>query len=64
MDCRTTSAHTFREILELKKFDVILTKQQSVLVKITSLLEGENMQTQYKVQVIGLTCILTTITSQ
>ena len=60
MDCRTTMAHKFKTMdcrtrdhkfrtLGLKKYDVILTKEQSVLTKIMSLFEGENMQTQYKV---------------
>ena len=49
MDCRTTSAHKFRTRLGLKQFDVVLTKEQSVLTKIMSSFEGENMQTQYNV---------------
>ena len=49
MDCRTTSAHKFRTRLGLKQYDVILTKEQSVLTKIMSSFEGENMQTQYNV---------------
>ena len=47
MDCRTTSTYKFRTRLGFKQYDVILTKQQSVLTKIISLFEGENMQTQY-----------------
>ena len=46
MDCRTTSEHKFRTRLGFKKYDVILTKKQSVLTKIMSSFEGENMQTQ------------------
>ena len=49
MDCRTTSAHKFRTRLGFKQYDVILTKEQSVLTKIMSSFEGENMQTQYHV---------------
>ena len=33
--------------LGLKQYDVISTKEQSVLIKIISSFEGENMQTQY-----------------
>ena len=36
MDCRTTSAHKFRTILGLKQYDVILTKEQSVITKLMS----------------------------
>ena len=49
MDCRITSAHKFRARLGFKQYDVILTKEQSVLTKIMSSFEGENMQTQYNV---------------
>ena len=47
MDCRTTSAQKFRTRLGFKQYDVILMKEQSVLTKIMSSFEGENMQTQY-----------------
>ena len=47
MDCRTTSAHKFRTRLGFKQYDVILTKEQSVLTKVMSLFEGENIQTKY-----------------
>ena len=47
MDYRTTSAHKFRTRLEFKQYDVILTKDQSVLTKIMNLFEGKNMQAQY-----------------
>ena len=43
MDCRITSAHKFRTRLGFKQYDVILTKEQSVLI--ISSFEGENMQT-------------------
>ena len=49
MDCRTTSTYKFRTKLGLKKYDIILTKEQSVLTKIMNSFEGENMQTQYNV---------------
>ena len=48
MHCRTT-AHKFRTTLGFKQYDVILTKEQSVLTKMMSSFEGENMQTQYTV---------------
>ena len=47
MDCRTTSALKFRTKLGFKQYDIILTNEQSVLTKIMSPFEGENMQTQY-----------------
>ena len=49
MDCRTTSAYKLRSRLGFKQYDVILTKEQSVLTKIMSSFERENMQTQYNV---------------
>ena len=49
IDCRTTVAHKFRTRLGCKQYDVILTKEHSVLKKIKSSFEGENMQTQYSV---------------
>ena len=48
MDFGTTMTHSFRKRLRFTQFDVILTKQQSVLTKIMSSFEGKNMQTQYK----------------
>ena len=36
MDCRKTPAHKFRRRLRFKQYDVILTKEQSVLTKIMS----------------------------
>ena len=46
MDCKFTAslAHKFRTRLGFKQFDVILTKEQSVLTKIISSFGGENMQ--------------------
>ena len=49
MDCRTTAAHKLRTRQGFKQYDVILNKEQSVLTKIKSSLERENMQTQYSV---------------
>ena len=49
MDFGTTLAHKFRTRLEIKQHDVILLKEQSVVTKIRSSFEGENMQTQYNV---------------
>ena len=47
MDCRITSAHKFKTRLGFKQYDVILTKEQSVLTKIISSFDGEIMQTRY-----------------
>ena len=44
MDCRTTLAHRFRTRLGFKQY-VILTKEQSLLTKIMSSFERENIQT-------------------
>ena len=44
MDCRTTSAHKFRTRLGFKQYDVILTKEQSVLTRIMSSFEGKNYE--------------------
>ena len=49
MDCKTTSPYKFRKRLEFKHNDVILTKEKSVLTKIMTSFEGENMQTQYNI---------------
>ena len=47
MDCRTASAHKFKTRLGLKQYNVILTKEQSLLTKIMRSFKVENMQTQY-----------------
>ena len=47
MDSITTLAHKFRAKLGLKEYDVILTKERSVLTKMKSSFKRENMQTQY-----------------
>ena len=49
MDCRTTSVDNFKTKLGFKQHHIILTKTQSVLTKIMSYFEGENVQTQYNV---------------
>ena len=49
MDCKTTWPHERRTRLVLKKYDVILTKEKSVLTKTISLFKGRNMETQYNV---------------
>ena len=49
IDYRTTSAHKLKTRLGFKQYDVILTKEQSVVTKIVSSFERENMQTQYNV---------------
>ena len=47
LNFRATSPHKFRTTLGFKQYDVILTKEQSVLSKIMSSFKGENMLTQY-----------------
>ena len=49
MDCRTISGYKFRTRSVFKQYDVILTKKQSVLTKLLSSFEGENMQTKCNV---------------
>ena len=44
MYCRTTLAHRFRTRLGFEQYDMILTKEQSVLAQIISSFEGENKQ--------------------
>ena len=41
MSCRTTSAYKLRIRLRLKRYDVFLTKEQSVLSKIMNSFEEE-----------------------
>ena len=43
MDCRTTAAHKSRTRLGSKQYDLILTEKQSVLTRIISSFEGQNM---------------------
>ena len=47
MDSRTTSIHKCRTRLGFKQYNLILTKEQSVITGIMRSFEGENMQTQY-----------------
>ena len=47
MDCKTTFTNKFRKIIKFKQYDVILTKEESVLTEITSSFERENMKTLY-----------------
>ena len=49
MDCRTTPSHKFQTRLGFKQYDIILTKEESVLAGVMSSFEGENMQAQYNV---------------
>ena len=43
MACRTTAAHKSRTRLGFKQYDLILRKKQSVLTRIISSFEGQNM---------------------
>ena len=45
----TTSVDKFIERLGFRQYDVILTTEQSVLIKIMSSFEEKNVQTQYNV---------------
>ena len=54
MDCRTTVSHKVRTTLGLKQYNAISTKEQSVLTKIISSFEEENMQTQNSVLSYGI----------
>ena len=47
IDCRTTAVYKLRTRLGFKKYNVILTKEQSMLKKIKSSFEGKNMKTNY-----------------
>ena len=44
-----TIVHIFITRLGFKQYDIILAKDKSVLTKIKSSFEGENMQTQYSI---------------
>ena len=39
----------FRALLGFREHDIILTKEQSVLISVMDAFKGENMQTQYSV---------------
>ena len=43
MECKTTSAHKYRTRLRFTKSKFISTKEQSLLTRIMSSFEGENM---------------------
>ena len=45
MNWKTTSAYKFRIKLGFKQYDVILTKELSLLTKLMNLFERENMDT-------------------
>ena len=47
MDWRTVAAHNFRTRLGFKQYDVILTKEQLVLIKMTSF-EGRRNENSVK----------------
>ena len=49
MDCRTDKSWSFFKKLGFKLYDVINTKEQTIINSIKDMLEGENIQTQYSV---------------
>ena len=49
MDWTTTTPHKFRTRLGFKQYEVILTKELSVLTKIMTSFERENLKAQYNV---------------
>ena len=49
MDCKTRAVHKFQTILGFKQYNAILTKEQTVLMKIKISFKGKNMLTQYSV---------------
>ena len=49
MVCRTVATHKFTTRSGFKQYDVTLTKEQSVLTKILTSFEWENIQTQYSI---------------
>ena len=49
VDCRTTAAHKFKTRLIFKQYDIILTKEQLVLTKKMTSLDGENMQAKHSI---------------
>ena len=49
MDCRTDKSCSFLKKLGFKLYDVINTKEQTVINSIKDTFEGENIQTQYSV---------------
>ena len=49
MDCRRDKSCSFKKNLGFKLFDVINTKEQTIINSIKDMFEGENIQTQYSV---------------
>ena len=49
MDCRTDKSCSLIRTLEFKIYNVINTKEQTIINSIKNTFEGENMQTQYSV---------------
>ena len=54
MDCKTTSTYKFRTKLGFKQHDASLTNEQSVLTKIMTSFERENMQKYHNVLGFGI----------
>ena len=54
IDCRTTVEHKFRTRLRFRQYDVILTKEQSVLTKIKINLKKGTCKTKYSVLDYGV----------
>ena len=49
MDCRTDKSWSFKKHIGFKLFDVINTKEQTIINSIKDTFEGENIQNQYSV---------------
>ena len=49
MDCRTDKSCSLKKNLGFKLYDVINTKEQTIINSIKDTFEGENIQTQYSV---------------
>ena len=49
IDCRTDKSCSFEKILGFKLYDVISTKNQTIIHSIKDTFQGENMQSQYSV---------------
>ena len=49
MDCRADKSCSLKKNLGFKLYDVINTKEQTIINSIKDTFEGENMQTQYSV---------------
>lgn len=45
MDCRIAATYKFQTILRFKRYDVVLTKKQSVMANIICSFVGDKMQT-------------------